>query len=49
MRTVEVCEGKMWQSAASAIDHNKGEIDCTAHYARATKGALERLSGSDGM
>ena len=42
-------EGKMWQSAASAINHNKGAIDRTAHYARATKDALERLSGSDEM
>ena len=38
---------KMWQSAAIAIDHNKGAIDRNAHCARATKDTLECLSGSN--
>ena len=42
-------KGKMRQSAATAIDHYKGTIDRNAHCARATKDALERLSGLDQM
>ena len=43
------CKGKMWQTAASAIDRNRGEIDRNVHCARATKDTLEHLSRSNEM